>query len=443
MPQRSTHIIMNTLVRSMLIVAAAATTMLTSAGCWPGTVEMLQKYDFETDPNGDGTYATARKVFWFGDDAYVDGGISLDDANIKYVQSYLPDTTVVGYFVPPASEVDIFALGQLSAGTEISIDYWSLAEDIGLSTVAGSATGASIGLSLGFVLTDANGTILGYPAAAPIAVPTAGEYFLVVHTGVEDAQFPFDYQMIIHRNTGTATRHARTGTLLLKFDGAVDLDITFPGSSMTDVIHIDELPAFDFNAARPDLAGQFGRFKKLIRALVEYIYADYDVVVTLDPDRAAAMGHYDTLIFTSADASIVGLSSSPLGIEPGIDIEDLSQQTGIIFIDAGNDDRFATDLYEYAAYWANVAAHEYGHGLGLLHVEQANEDLMSPHICGSSLACGRTLKALTRVPLEGQTLLYQDPAVYLSHVLGRRDIDDTQAIRERIADFLAGGDLEN
>jgi hypothetical protein len=426
------------------LMVLASVTMLCTTGCWPGIVEMLQKYDFETDPNGDGTYETARFVPWIGNAAYADGAISLDDANIKYTQSYLPDTTVVGNFVPPPSEVDIFALGQLASGTEISIEYWSLAESIGLSTTAGSATGASIGLRLGFVLTDATGTIIGYPAAAAVPVPADGEYFIVVHTGTEDMQFPFDYQMIIRRNTAAPTRAPRTGTLLLRFDGATDVDIAFPGDSMSDIVHIEELPAFDFDTARPDLAGQFGRFKRLVRALVEYVYAEYDIVVTLDPDRAAAMGHHDVLIFTSADASIVGLSTSPLGIEPGIDIEDTSQQIGIIFIDSGNDNRFATDLYEYAAYWANVAAHEYGHGLGLIHSEQEHEGLMAPHICGSSGACGRTIKSLIRAPLYGQTLLYQDPAIYLPHVVGYRNADDAQAIRERIQDFLTGGDtLEN
>jgi hypothetical protein len=204
-----------------------------------------------------------------------------------------------------------------------------------------------------------------------------------------------------------------------------------------DVVIVNRLPPFDLEEARPDLPGQTERFKQLVRDFVEYIYADYEVLVTTDPAEAEAAGHHDTVVFTSATGKDVDLEFEVAGIEPAIDAEDQQQQIGIIFIQAGIARRLADDFNALCARWANVAAHEYGHAIGLFHVKHQSEGLMA--YCHLAVGgCKRQLESLTRAPrLDGSPLLVQNPDAYLSRIFGRRDPEEAAAIRERVVDVLS------
>jgi len=411
--------------------------VLILSGCTgPALMEMFMPFDFENDPNGDDSFATARQVIWEDDVAVVKGGISIDKANMLYTASFLPGREIVGIFLPPPSEVDIFSLGWLDTEDEISITHYSLVESLARATPLGQTEAVQAGLIPAFALVNADAEIVGGPAAAPVAIPTAGQYYLVVQTGVENAQVPFDYTLTIERNRSGGPNAPRPGALLLRFDGASGLGLIFPGDSVDQTIRVDELPAFDLSEARPDFAGQTERFKEMVKLLIEFIYADYNVLVTLDAPEAEAAGHYDTVVFTSVSGEDLGMSFTPLGIEPKLDVEDLDRQVGIIFIQSADAARLATDFNTFCAYWATVAAHEYGHAIGLAHTAQEAGGLMTPRICGAADTCTRRLKALTAAPLYGSEFVIQNPDIYLTRVLGRRDPQQAQAIRQRVQELF-------
>ncbi len=410
--------------------------LLFLVGCpWAGVPEMLIPYDFQTDPNGDATLANARSLTWRGDTAFGVGGISIDPASFLSVRSFVQSEEIIGRFLPPRGEIDVFSLGQLDAGDEISLTHSSLAEQILLMTPVGQASFAEEGAATVLILVNEDQEIVGYPGAAPVVVQSHGEYFIVVDSGESVA---FDYTFTVTRRPNREPA-PRRGVLLLNFDGAADLDITFPGGSietLADVFTVNELPPFDLEQVRPDLPGQTERFKQLVQQFVEYIYADYDVLVTTDSAEAEAAGHHDTVVFTSATGQDLGFESENRGIEPAIDAEDQRQQVGIIFIQASLARTLPDDFNGFCARWANVAAHEYGHAIGLFHVEQQAEGLMA-FTCFWAGGCKRELRGLTRAPLlEGSPLLIQDPDAYLARIFGRREPQEAAAIRAQVADLL-------
>ncbi len=423
-------------------VALTACTLaaLLACGCpFAGIPEALTPYDLVDDPDGDGSLDTARSVTWSGDSAWAAGGISVDPGNLLTIQAYLGGE-IVGNNVPSPSEVDVFALGPLQAGDQISVGVTSLMQLIVNLTPLAQADIVKNAAGQALMLVDAQAQIVGYPAVAPIPIDADGEYFLVVESFV-----PGDYTFDIHRTHGAARPAPQRGVCLVQFGGGTGLDATFLGGQ-GKLVHVNDLPPFDLEQARPDLPGQADRFKETVRQFIEYIYADWDVLVTLDAAEAAAAGTYDMVLFTTPSAEDLGLEMEQmhtLGVEPTIDVEDESAQVGIIFIQAFEDARYL-DFNSYAALWASVAAHEYGHAVGLWHVRQDSDTLMTPSVAGPEHA--RTIRLLgsadkeearARAPIK----LVQDPDRYLSRVLGRRATKSAQAIRERTR-LLLPGDTE-
>ncbi len=423
----------------MLAIASVGCLLLcvALAGCpFPGVSEMLTPYDLEHDPDGDGTLATARPLTWHGDTTSASGGISVDPANMMAIQSYLGGQ-IIGNNVPPPSEVDTFALGPLEAGDQISADVSSLVQQVVNLTPLAQAEMVRNVAGQALILVDADSNMIGYPGAEPITVEHAGDYYLVVQSFV-----PGDYDFTVTRKHNQPPMPTRRGVCLLQFGGGSDLDATFLGDQ-ADLIHVSDLPPFELSQARPDFAEQTERFEQCIRQFIEYIYADYDVLVTLDADEAKAAGHYDMVVFTTPSPDDLGFTDSDwqtLGVEPTIDVEDRTNQVGIIFIASFEESRYL-DFNSYAALWASVAAHEYGHAIGLWHVRQDSESLMTPSIGGVHHARElRQLKAAEKQEARVRPVirLIQDPDIYLPRVLGRRDPAEAAAIRERTRQMLPG-----
>lgn len=417
----------NSLSSALLLFCAVV--LVFGSGCpYAGLSEALTPYDLETDPDGDGSLETARPVRWDGDAAKAVGGISVDPANMLTIRSFL-GSEVIGLNMPPSSEVDVFSLGTLDAGDQISVSVTSLVQEIVNLTPFAQAETIRNTAAQSLFLVDSASEIVGYPAAAPVPIDASGEYFLVVESFV-----PADYVFDITRMRGEPPRQARRGVLLLQFGGS-NSDIMFLDPK-GQIIKVSDLPAFQLEDARPDFVGQTARFEQTMRQFVESIYADYDVVVTLDRAEAEAAGHYDTMVFTTPSAGDLGFTQSDtsqtLGVEPTIDVEDQGSQVGIVFIQAYEASRYL-DFNSYTAFWASVAAHEYGHAVGLWHVSQESRDLMTPSLTGPGES--RRLKLLIAAQKEEQRsspciTLIQNPDRYLARVLGRRSAEEAEAVRE-------------
>lgn len=418
----------NNMVRMMCAVASGLV-LLSAVGCVPaGLPEVLTPYDLANDPDGDGSLETARPVEWSDGVARATGGISIDSATMVQLVGFL-GAEIIGE-VRAASEVDVYALGPLDAGDQIDIEVRSLVQAIANLTPLADAEIVRNGAGMSLMLVDADAEILGFPAAAPVVVDSTGDYFLVVQSSA-----PGDYDLTIHRLRDRPAPPARPGVCLLQFGGGTDLGLTFLGDS--ELIRIDDLPAFELEQARPDLPGQTQRFQETVRQIVEYIYADYDMLVTLDADVARSADVFDTLVFTTASPETFGWSAETLGIEPSIDVENQGGQAGVVFMK--NDGLLHLDFNSFAAAWAVVAAHEIGHALGLYHVRQEAQTLMAPSLTEPDHP--RYLKPLS-VADKQETVtpsirLVQNPDRYLSRVLGRRDTAEADAIRERTRTLLS------
>ncbi|HOJ73874.1 MAG TPA: hypothetical protein PK458_12535 [Phycisphaerae bacterium] len=425
--------------RARCAFVCAGLVAMVACGCpYAGLPEALTPYDLENDPDGDGSLETARPLQWVSDQAKAVGGISIDPGNLLAIQSFL-GSEIIGLNMPPASEVDVFALGPLEAGDQIRVSAESLVQQIVNLTPLARSEMIRNTTSQAVFLVDASREIVGYPVAAPVTIDRPDDYFIVVQSFV-----PGDYVLTVQRLRDAPPRPPRRGVLLLQFEGS-DSDVTFLEDG--HLITVRDLPPFDLEEARPDFVGQSARFQETLRQFVESIFADYDVLVTLDAAEAEAAGHYDTLVFTVPSPSDLGFSESgsrTLGIEPTIDVEDQGNQLGIVFIQAYEESRYL-DFNSYAAFWSTVAAHEYGHAVGLWHVEQGSGCLMGPSLGG--LAEPRRLKPLrsaTKAEAHGRPSLQlvQNPDRYLARVLGRRDPERAEAVRQAARALLPDFSVE-
>jgi hypothetical protein len=405
-----------------------ASVLALNTGCpYAGLPEALTPYDLQNDPDGDGSLETARPVRWEGNTAKVAGGISVDAGNLLAIRAFL-GSEVIGLNMPPPSEVDVFALGVMDRGDQLSVSVASLVQQMVDLTPFAQAEIVRNAAAQSVFLVDADSQIVGFPAAAPVLVDATGEYFLVVQSFV-----PCDYVFTIQRLVNHPPRPPRRGVLLLQFGGS-DSDVTFLDPKGR-LLKVRDLPPFLLEEARPDFVGQTQRFQETLRKFVESIYADYDVLVTLDLQEAQAGGYYDTLVFTTPSATDLGFSEAnahTLGVEPTIDVEDQGPQVGIVFIQAYELSRYL-DFNSYAAFWATVAAHEYGHAVGLWHVTQESGCLMAPSIGGPNESRRLKLPVVAeKRESHGRPRirLVQNPDRYLSRVLGRRDPDRAEAVRE-------------
>jgi hypothetical protein len=407
----------------------------TLAGCclFPGIPEALRFYDFQTDPDGDGTLATARPVVWSGDTAVVAGGIAFDPANIALIRSYLGQETI-GNNMPPPDEADVFNLGTLEPNDRISVSVCSLVETLVDLVPAAPTALVENGSSKLVFLVDSHSEIVGYPAASPIAIDRAGDYYLVVESPV-----PADYKLTIRRSRNSPPVPPRRGVLLLLFGIDPNTDMTLL-ADMSSVVPVEELGPFNWDEFRPDLPGQDERFRQAMRQVVAYIYADYDVLVTLDPQEARTTGQLDAFIFAMRAPDSTDALAGVLGQDPTVDAENQLGQIGIAYVLSDNTTRYA-DFDTLCAVWGVVAAHEYGHSVGLWHVANESDDLMAPDINletnGTILKRPGTAEMFTPTGSRSTTLpLIQNADRYLSRVLGRRDPNTAAEIRRRTAEML-------
>lgn len=162
------------------------------------------------------------------------------------------------------------------------------------------------------------------------------------------------YSLLLTRSAGAGQLQPRPQTVLLNFDGADSVE--FAGRAPVDV------PTFDAASISPSLAG---RTNELISMILDRIREDYtglnvEIVSSrspVDPGPNVTVIHFGAY------------NRSLLGVAENVDeFNERFVQQAIVFTDTFDIfNPIEPAIEEYAQALANVASHEIGHLLGLVH----------------------------------------------------------------------------
>lgn len=163
-----------------------------------------------------------------------------------------------------------------------------------------------------------------------------------------------NYDLVVTREANTPTTDVHPDTILLAFSGGEGVRIG--GRDEIDV------PVFDAASISPAFEG---RTKDMIARVVDLVrddYADFDVEIRSTSEGDRYDGQMSRLFFGTYDPAL-------LGVAEGVDeYNSTYDQEAIVFTDT-----FAAfmpldpSVEEMAQALANVASHEIGHLLGLVH----------------------------------------------------------------------------
>lgn len=258
------------------------------------------------------------------------------------------DARVIRGTVSSASDVDTYDLGPVSPGDRIIVD---MATD-------GSLDGA-IALfdeqEAALLVNDHRNVYLG--EANPfidVVIRRASDSCTVAVAATPGYRAQGDYGLIASKETPVAIPAGRPDTVLLVFDG--DNDVRIGSRAPVNV------PPFDAASISDTFSGMTD---EMIDRVVEAVRADYaglNVTILSTSEGAAFQGSMTRLFFGTYDPAL-------LGVAEGVDeFNGAASQEAIVFTDTF--EAFAPlnpSVEQIAQAIANVASHEIGHLLGLVH----------------------------------------------------------------------------
>ncbi len=243
-----------------------------------------------------------------------------------------------------SGRVEVWDLGYMFPGTRITVDV----------------TGFGNNFSIGLFDQDYQARMINhdrYNSKDPYAVLDIGEaldtlYLVVASDPLQASQGP--YVVHITQTDGVEIKAPESQVVVLSFAGGENISV---GS-----VTVAKVLPFDAANLDPDWAGLTEEMKQIVMDSMERVYDGLNVEFYFDDDPGAPKANRTSVYFGAEDPRNVGLAAS---IDYG---NRYKEQNAIVY--TRNFAKYIPYGYSYtdiAQGFANVAAHELGHLLGLNH----------------------------------------------------------------------------